>query len=174
MRNEANKNGGIANITNNDDNSHKGANMAKSVESTDNHTVSAEVSGTDVNQDQPSRNGAEEKKRGPYKGNYSHGVTPDADHIKTILEYDKALKRLKLRRNYLVGEHEEIISRYNLESDIGIRAQLMKDEAAKAKQIKAVDDVRKKLEGIRDEIEKVERDNQANPTFSKFETEDVD
>ncbi|MBT3630701.1 MAG: hypothetical protein HOB84_05975 [Candidatus Marinimicrobia bacterium] len=112
------------------------------------------------------------KTRGPYDGSYAHGVTADLEHINTILGYEKALARLKTRRNFLVKEYQAIGTKYSATEDVVARASLLKDTASKDKQITDVGTTRDKLLKLEDKIKAAEREAQASMSFDKFEIED--
>jgi hypothetical protein len=158
MNDQLNTNAGSNQATGNDDRSHEGANMEKVVNSTVNDTESAEVSG--------------KKTRSAYDGSYAHGVTADIEHIKTILEYEKALARLKTRRNFLVKEYQAIGAKYSATEDVAERASLLKDTASKERQITDLEATRAKLLKLESDIKTAEREAQATVSFDKFQIEE--
>jgi hypothetical protein len=158
MNDQLNTNAGSNQATGNDDRSHEGANMEKVVNSTINDTESAAVSG--------------KKTRSAYDGSYAHGVTADIEHITTILEYKKALGRLKTRRNYLVKEYQNLGRKYAETEDVIERAELLKDKSSKESQINTVDKTRKDLEELEDSIKSAERAAQDAVSFKPYEIED--
>ncbi|MBC8191833.1 MAG: hypothetical protein H8E18_05610 [FCB group bacterium] len=137
----------------------------------------------DTNNDQQTENNTNEqekesnmtstpKTRGPYDGSYAHGVTADIKHIKTILEYKKALARLKTRRNFLVKEYQVIGTKYSATEDVAERASLLKDTASKEKQITDLEATRAKLLKLENDIKTTEREAQASVSFDKFQIEE--
>ncbi len=157
-----------------------------------NNSGSEEVSGNNTNQnergisvdtnnDQQTQNNNKEeesnmtntpKTRGPYDGSYAHGVTADIKHIKTILEYKKALARLKTRRNFLVKEYQAIGAKYSATEDVAERASLLKDTASKERQITDLEATRAKLLKLESDIKTAEREAQATVSFDKFQIEE--
>ena len=157
MNDQLNTNAGSNSAAGNNDASHEGVKMENTVPSTVNNTESAEVSG--------------KKTRSAYDGSYAHGVTADIKHITTILEYKKALDRLKTRRNYLVKEYQNLGRKYAETEDVIERAELLKDKSSKESQIKTVDKTRKDLEELEDSIKSAERAAQDTVSFEPYEIE---
>ena len=95
------------------------------------------------------------KTRKPYDGSYAHGVS--LKNVKTILEYDRSLGRLKKRFDFLRDEYVSIKEQFTATDDMSERAARLKDRSSKESQIATLLDLRKTLTGQRKEIEEKER-----------------
>jgi len=111
----------------------------------------------------------ETKPRKPYDGSYAHGVVADTDHVKTYSDYEKGLKRLNARREYLINEYRGIQTSYGNTDNVSRRAELLKQKASKEAQISAVTKVRSSLEGLKEEIKAKEVADQQNVQFLTFD-----
>jgi hypothetical protein len=105
--------------------------------------------------------------RSEYDGSKPHGVKPS--EIEKILDYDRDLKRLQLRFNFLQDEYTSIEAKYQAASGQTIeRAKLLKEKSSKERQLTALVKVKNELTDLRETIEEKELASQAGVKFKTF------